>query len=83
MLVAFSLSWQLALCALVSFPIVFLPMLLLGKLVNKRSQRTLASLGEATESLNQVLSGMRVVRAYRMEEAELEQAVTEHIKDQA
>ncbi|MEE2711449.1 MAG: ABC transporter ATP-binding protein [Planctomycetota bacterium] len=71
-LVAFSLSWQLALCALVSFPIVFLPMLLLGKLVNKRSQRTLASLGEATESLNQVLSGMRVVRAYRMEEAELE-----------
>ena len=71
-LVAFSLSWQLALCALVSFPFVFLPMLLLGKLVNKRSQRTLASLGEATESLNQVLSGMRVVRAYRMEEAELE-----------
>ncbi|NRA95408.1 MAG: ABC transporter ATP-binding protein [Planctomycetes bacterium] len=71
-LVAFSLSWQLALCALVSFPVVFLPVLLLGKLVNKRSRRTLVSLGEATESLNQVLSGMRVVRAYRMEDAEVE-----------
>ncbi len=72
LLIAFSLSWQLALCALVSFPIVFLPVLLLGKLVNKRSRRTLTSLGEATESLSQVLSGMRVVRAYRMEDAEVE-----------
>lgn len=69
--IAFTLSWQLAVCALVSFPIVFLPVLLLGKLVNKRSRRTLVSLGEATESLNQVLSGMRVVRAYRMEDAEV------------
>jgi len=70
-IMAFSVSWQLATCAVVSFPLVFLPVLLLGRLVNKRSRRTLVSLGEATESLNQVLSGIRVVRAYRMEDQEV------------
>ncbi len=70
--IAFTLNWQLGLCALVSFPLVFLPVLLLGKRVNKRSRRTLSTLGEATESLNQVLSGMRVVRSYRMEDTEVD-----------
>jgi len=69
---AFLVSWQLALGALLSFPVVILPVLWLGRIVNKRSRKTLVSLGDVTESLNQVLSGMRVVRAYRMEDAEVE-----------
>lgn len=71
-IMAFSVSWQLATCAIISFPIIFLPVLLLGRMVNKRSRRTLVSLSEATESLNQVLSGIRVVRAYRMEDQEVD-----------
>ncbi|MAG54880.1 MAG: ABC transporter ATP-binding protein [Planctomycetes bacterium] len=68
---ALLLSWQLALCALVSFPFIVLPVALLGRAVNKRSKKTLVSLSEAMESLNQVISGMRVVRAYQMEEREV------------
>jgi subfamily B ATP-binding cassette protein MsbA len=65
------LSWPLALAALASFPLIALPVIILGRVVNRRSRRTLETLGEATESLNQVLSGLRVVKAYQREDEEL------------
>jgi subfamily B ATP-binding cassette protein MsbA len=70
-LAALSVNWRLALASLVFFPIVVYPVVRLGKRVQKRSRKTLESLGDAMESIGQVLDGLRVVKAFRMEEAEV------------
>lgn len=71
--IALFLHWQLALLLLVAFPLVVTPVRRIGKRVLKRSKRSLHSLGETLEAVTQVLSGLRVVKAFRMEDAELRQ----------
>lgn len=68
---AIAYNWRLALAALLFFPLVVYPVLRLGKRVHRRSKRTLETLGETVESMTQVLGGLRVVKAFRMEEAEV------------
>lgn len=68
---ALAINWKLALASLLFFPLVVLPVLNLGRRVQKRSRKTLVSLGETVESVNQTLSGLRVVKAFRMEKEEV------------
>lgn len=68
---AILLNWRLALASLLTFPIVVWPVLRLGRRVHVRSRKTLVSLGETMESVGQTLSGLRVVKAFRMEDEEV------------
>jgi len=52
-------------------PLMAIPLLRLGKKVRRRSSRSLQAMGDATESLNQMLSGFRTVRAYQLEDHRL------------
>ncbi|MEZ5964331.1 MAG: ABC transporter ATP-binding protein [Planctomycetota bacterium] len=61
------LSWVL----LLMIPLMAIPLLRLGKKVRKRSSRSLQAMGDATESLNQMLGGFRTVRAYQLEDHRL------------
>lgn len=48
-------------------PLMAVPMYRAGRKVRKRSSRTLEAMGGATESMNQILSGIRTVKAFRLE----------------
>ncbi|MEO0480365.1 MAG: ABC transporter ATP-binding protein [Planctomycetota bacterium] len=50
-------------------PIMGWPMIRIGKRVQKRSRGSLAAMGDSTESMNQMLSGIRVVKAFQLEDA--------------
>ena len=74
---AFLMAWFAAPMAtlgmLVFLPILALPVLLLGPKVRKRSQKSLAKLGDTTQAMTQMFSGIRVVKAFRMEEREADE----------
>jgi ABC-type multidrug transport system fused ATPase/permease subunit len=48
-----------------------IPMYRSGERVRRRSSKTLAAMGDATESMNQILSGIRTVKAFRLERQRL------------
>ncbi|HEB53876.1 MAG TPA: ABC transporter ATP-binding protein [bacterium] len=54
---------------LVMLPLMVIPMYRQGKKVQKRSTSSLQAMGETTESLNQILTGIRTVKAFQLEEA--------------
>ncbi len=74
---AFLMAWFAAPMAtlgmLVFLPALALPVLLLGPKVRKRSQKSLAKLGDTTQTMTQMFSGIRVVKAFRMEEREADE----------
>lgn len=68
---AASISWQLFVGSLLFVPCVVLPLRKLGRKAQKKSHSTLTSLADIMQAVNQILTGVRVVKAFRMEEKEL------------
>ncbi len=56
---------------LIMVPLMAIPMYRQGRKVQKRSSKSLAAMGEATESLNQILTGIRTVKAFQLEDQRL------------
>ena len=54
-------------------PLMAVPMYRQGKKVQKRSSQSLQAMGETTESLNQILTGIRTVKAYQLEPVHLQE----------
>lgn len=65
-----STNWQLALLALVVFPVTIGPVLKIGKRIRKVTVNTQVQIGQLVTLLTQTLSGIRHVKAYRMEKYE-------------
>jgi len=63
-------NWQLALFALIVFPITIGPVLQIGKRIRKVTTNTQIQFGEFLTFLGQTISGVRHVKAYRMEHYE-------------
>ena len=51
----------------VMMPLMAIPMYRHGRKVRRRSHKTLAAMGDATESMNQILSGIRTVKGFQLE----------------
>jgi len=51
----------------VMIPFFAIPIWRQGKRVRRRSQKSLAAMGDAMESMNQILSGIRTVKAFQLE----------------
>lgn len=49
-------------------PIMAIPLYRQGRKVSQRSNKSLQAMGETTESLNQILSGIRTVKAFQLEQ---------------
>ncbi len=64
--VAFVMPKALIVLALM-IPLMAIPMYRSGERVRRRSSKTLEAMGDATESMNQILSGIRTVKAFRLE----------------
>ena len=62
---------QAIIVLLVMLPLMAIPMYRQGRKVQKRSTKSLQAMGETTESLNQILTGIRTVKAYQLEEPRL------------
>jgi subfamily B ATP-binding cassette protein MsbA len=65
-----STNWQLALVALVVFPLTIGPVLKIGKRIRKVTVNTQAQIGNQIALVGQTFSGIRHVKAYRMENYE-------------
>ncbi|HLQ38514.1 MAG TPA: ABC transporter ATP-binding protein [Planctomycetota bacterium] len=52
-------------------PLMAIPMYFQGKRVRHRSSKSLQAMGDTTESMNQILSGIRTVKAFQLEEQRL------------
>jgi len=52
-----------------------IPMYRAGRRVQRRSDKSLQAMGDQTESMNQILSGIRTVKAFRLEEQRLQEYV--------
>ena len=68
--VVFYRDFTLALIALVIFPLAIYPLLSFGKRLKRYSRRMLVSLEDITERLNETISGIRIVKAFAMEDYE-------------
>jgi subfamily B ATP-binding cassette protein MsbA len=58
---------QALLVLVVMVPAMVIPLYRQGKRVSKRSSKSLQAMGETTESLNQILNGIRTVKAFQLE----------------
>jgi len=68
--VVFYRDFWLALIAMVVFPLAVYPLLNFGKRLKRYSKRMLISLEDITERLNETIGGIRIVKAFGMEDYE-------------
>lgn len=68
--VVFYRDFWLALIAMTVFPLAIYPLLQFGRRLKKYSRRMLVSLEDITARLNETITGIRIVKAFAMEEYE-------------
>ncbi|MFK5956301.1 MAG: ABC transporter ATP-binding protein [Planctomycetota bacterium] len=56
---------------LILIPVIALPVAKIGPSIRRRAKKSQDSLGDTTQRLTQMLSGIRVVKAFRMEQQEV------------
>ena len=71
LIVMFVVNWQMALASLVLVPIVLLPVRKLGQRIRRSTESSQSHLGELSQTLQETLSGNRVVKAFGMERFEI------------
>jgi subfamily B ATP-binding cassette protein MsbA len=66
----FAISWSLILVGLILFPAVIYPVMKIGRRLKKISKQTQENMADITTTLHETISGIRVVKAFSMEDAE-------------
>ncbi len=66
--IAFTQCWQLGLLVFGVFPLMLLPIMKFGKKITHRSHKTLEKLADVTELMQQMFTGIRIVKAFMLEE---------------
>ena len=66
-------SWQLSLSVLVLGPLLILPLHLFGRKIRSASRKGLERMADITDALAQMFNGIRIVKAFKMEDAEAEE----------
>lgn len=70
--VVFLRDFKLALIAMIVFPLAIYPLLSFGRKMKRYSRRMLISLEDITDRLNETITGIRIVKAFAMEDYERE-----------
>ncbi len=68
--IALVLSWKLTLIAFIVFPLVLLVIALVGRRVHKESGQVQERMADLTSVLHETITGVKVVKAFGMEEFE-------------
>ncbi len=64
------ISWQLALATLLGAPVVAGVIAFFGRRIRRSARRRQESVGDVTQRLLEILSGIKVIKAFRAQEAE-------------
>jgi subfamily B ATP-binding cassette protein MsbA len=67
---AFYFSWKLSLLVLIAFPIIFVPVLVMGRKIKKHGKGSLKHLSDLTDAMREMFAGIRIVKAFKMEAEE-------------
>ncbi|BBO19267.1 ABC transporter ATP-binding protein [Candidatus Brocadia pituitae] len=67
---AFYFSWKLSLLIIIAFPVIFIPVLIMGKKIKKHGKGSLRHLADLTDALREMFAGIRIVKAFKMEAEE-------------
>jgi len=67
---AFYFSWKLSMFTFIFLPIIVIPVLVFGRKIKKYGRRSLMHLGELTDAMREMFSGIRTVKAFKMEDEE-------------
>ncbi len=67
---AFIINWRLALVIFVGMPVILVPISYFGRSIKKYARRRQVKKADVTHTINQMLAGIRVVKAFRMEDHE-------------
>ena len=73
LVMVFTANWILALAATIFFPFYIVPMTLLGRRMRKARKKSLERLGDMTGTMLQTFGGIKVVKAFNMESAQVEE----------
>jgi subfamily B ATP-binding cassette protein MsbA len=73
LLVAYAAEPTATIGTLVFLPLLALPVIKIGPRIRRRARKSQDSLGDTTQLLTQMLSGIRVVKSFRMEEREAQE----------
>jgi len=65
------INWQWALTVLIVFPLVAVPIVRVGQMIKKISGRAQEQMGELNRKLFETIAGVRIVKAFSREEAEI------------
>lgn len=76
--VVFYRSAELALIAMIVFPLVIYPISQFGKMLKRYSTKSMKVMGDVMSILDEGISGIRIVKAYNMEEHEKRRFSTEN-----
>jgi subfamily B ATP-binding cassette protein MsbA len=68
---AFYFSWKLSLFTFILLPIVIIPVLVFGRKIKRHGRKSLIHLGELTDAMREMFSGIRTVKAFKMEDEEI------------
>jgi len=68
---AFYRNWELALISMVVFPLVIYPINRFGQRLKHFSQKSMKVMGDVMSILDEAISGIRIVKAYNMEDYEV------------
>ena len=70
LVLAFYFSWKLSLLTLIVFPIIFVPVLVMGRKIKKHGKGSLKHLSDLTDAMREMFAGIRIVKAFKMEAEE-------------
>ena len=73
LIVAFRASWQLSLLTFAVTPILVIPLQIFTRRVRRAGRKGLERLADVTDVMAQMFSGIRIVKAFKMEEAEADE----------
>jgi len=68
----FYMDWKMSLVSIVVLPVAALPMIYFGKMVKKRGIQSQETIGELSNFLSETVGGNKIVKAYNMEQYEVE-----------
>jgi ATP-binding cassette, subfamily B, bacterial MsbA len=72
----FYMDWKMSLVSIVVLPVAALPMIYFGKMVKKRGIQSQETIGELSNFLSETVGGNKIVKAYNMEQYEVEKFKT-------
>lgn len=78
--VVFFMSWKLAIIVFVALPLIFIPLLSVGRKVRRNTGKIQSLLANLTAIIQETFSGIRVVRAFGMDKYETDKFAGENRK---